>query len=213
MNPSSDTVVIESAPPLSAVGQAPVAGACANTRKIYIILSQSGSNLSRFLKLVTREPYNHASIALDGDLQTMYSFGRLRAYNPFRGGFVRESTAYGTFKRFKNTRARVLEIEVSAAAYDEVDEIIRQMLGEQGRYHYNYWGLILAAVRVPFKKRYCYYCSEFIKYLALRMELPEADKLPAIVKPMHLMSIPHTTVFEGILREYDPRLTAVPTQA
>ena len=217
MNPSSDTlsdtlpgtIVIESAfpTPPSANGQIP------DTRKIYIILSQSGSNLSRFLKLVTREPYNHASIALDGDLRTMYSFGRLRAYNPFRGGFVRESTAYGTFKRFKNTRARVLEIEVSSTAYDAVVAIIHEMLDDQRRYHYNYWGLILAAIRIPFKKRYCYYCSEFVKYLALCMELPEAEKLPAIVKPMHLMSIPHTTVYEGILREYAPHIALSPTQA
>lgn len=176
------------------------------THKIYIILSQSGSNLSRFLKLVTREPYNHASIALDGDLQTMYSFGRVRPYNPFLGGFVRESTAYGTLKRFKNTRARVLELEVSSAAYNEAYRIIQLMLNEQQRYHYNYLGLILAAIHVPFKRQYCYYCSEFIKHLALRMGLPEADKLPAIVKPMQLQSLPHVTVYEGILREYTPHL-------
>ena len=176
-------------------------------RKIYIVLSQSGSNLSRFLKLVTREPYNHASFALSGDLETMYSFGRIRPYNPFIGGFVRESTAYGTLKRFKNTRARVLELEVTPDAYDEAYRIIQRMLAEQRRYHYNYLGLILAAIRVPFKKQYCYYCSEFIKYLALSMKLPEADKLPAIVKPMQLLALPHVTVYEGILREYDPRLT------
>lgn len=171
-------------------------------KKIYIILSQSGSNLSRFLKLVTREPYNHASISFREDLEPMYSFGRIRPYNPFVGGFVCESSSYGTFKRFKNTRIRVLEIDVTAEAYLEAATIIDQMLSEQRRYHYNYLGLILAAIRVPFKKQYCYYCSEFIKYLALRMELPKAENLPAIVKPMHLLTIPHREIYEGTLREY-----------
>ena len=180
-----------------------------STKKIYIVLSQTGTLLSRVLKIVTHSPYNHSSIALQEDLQTMYSFGRLRPYNPFWGGFVCESPTRGTFKRFKNTRIRVLEIHVSA--YDMVCEIIRQMMAEQERYRYNYWGLILAAIRVPVKRQYRYYCSEFVKYLALRMALPEADHLPAIVKPMHLLSIPHTIVYEGILREYDPEGAAVHT--
>ena len=183
------------------------------SKKVYIVLSQTGTILSRILKLFTRDRYNHSSIALTEDLQAMYSFGRLHPYNPFRGGFVQESPDGGTFKRFKNTRARVLEIEVSSAAYDAVVAIIHEMLDDQRRYHYNYWGLILAAIRIPFKKRYCYYCSEFVKYLALCMELPEAEKLPAIVKPMHLMSIPHTTVYEGILRDYAPHIALSPTQA
>ena len=176
--------------------------AAATTKKIYIVLSQSGSNLSRFLKLVTREPYNHASIAFNDSLEIMYSFGRVRPYNPFVGGFVCESSSFGTFKRFRNTRIRVVEIDVSREAYVEAATIIDQMLGEQRRYHYNYLGLILAAIRVPFKKQYCYYCSEFVKYLALRMELPEAKKLPAITKPMQLLSIPHREIYEGTLREY-----------
>ena len=34
------------------------------TRKVYIVLSQTGTVLSRILKLYTRAPYNHSSIAL-----------------------------------------------------------------------------------------------------------------------------------------------------
>ena len=177
------------------------------TKKVYIVLSQTGTILSRILKLVTRAPYNHSSIALTEDLQTMYSFGRTHPYNPFHGGFVRESPAYGTFKRFKNTKIMVLETEVSADRYSEIGQLVQQMFAEKARYHYNYRGLFLAALRIHAKKTDCYYCSEFIKYLALSMKLPEADKLPAIVKPMQLLALPHVTVYEGILREYDPRLT------
>ena len=53
------------------------------TRKVYIVLSQTGTVLSRILKLYTRSPYNHSSIALTEDLEVMYSFGRLNPYNPF----------------------------------------------------------------------------------------------------------------------------------
>ena len=37
-------------------------------KKVYIVLSQTGTILSRILKLVTRAPYNHSSITLSEDL-------------------------------------------------------------------------------------------------------------------------------------------------
>lgn len=181
------------------------------TKKVYIVLSQTGTILSRILKLVTRAPYNHSSIALTEDLQTMYSFGRVNPYNPFLGGFVQESPAYGTFKRFKNTKVMVLETEIPRDTYSEIGQLIQQMMKEQARYHYNYWGLFLAALRIPVKKRNCYYCSEFVKAMVVRMNLPGAEEIPDIVKPMHFLTVPHKTVYIGKLQEYEPALSAEPT--
>ena len=172
------------------------------TRKVYIVLSQTGTILSRVLKLYTRAPYNHCSIALCEDLEVMYSFGRLDPYNPFRGGFVQESTRFGTFKRFKNTRVMVVEAEVTDKAYGELCEHIRAMLKTRTEYHYNYIGLLLAAIRIHRAKRNCYYCSEFVKAMAVQAGVEGAETIPAIVKPMHLLRVPHRTVYEGRLRDY-----------
>ena len=170
--------------------------------KVYIVLSQTGTVLSRILKLYTRAPYNHSSIALTEDLEVMYSFGRLNPYNPFRGGFVQESARFGTFKRFKNTRVMVVEAEVTEKAYGELCEHIHAMLKTRTEYHYNYVGLFLAAIRIHRAKRNCYYCSEFVKAMAVQAGVEGAEAIPAIVKPMHLLRVPHRTVFEGRLRDY-----------
>lgn len=170
--------------------------------KVYIVLSQTGTVLSRILKLYTRAPYNHSSIALTEDLEVMYSFGRLNPYNPFRGGFVQESARFGTFKRFKNTRVMVVEAEVTEKAYGELCEHIHDMLKTRTEYHYNYVGLFLAAIRIHRAKRNCYYCSEFVKAMAVQAGVEGAEAIPAIVKPMHLLRVPHRTVFEGRLRDY-----------
>lgn len=172
------------------------------TRKVYIVLSQTGTILSRILKLYTRAPYNHSSIALSEDLEVMYSFGRLDPYNPFRGGFVQESASFGTFKRFKNTRVMVVEAEVTDKAYGELCEHIRAMLRTRTEYHYNYIGLLLAAIRIHRAKRNCYYCSEFVKAMAVQAGVEGAETIPAIVKPMHLLRVPHNTVYVGRLRDY-----------
>ncbi len=54
------------------------------------MLTFTGTILSRVVKLYTKKEYSHVSIALDENLEEMYSFGRLNPYIAFIGGFVRE---------------------------------------------------------------------------------------------------------------------------
>ena len=82
-------------------------------RKIYIILAHTGTILSNIIRYWTKDEFSHVSIALDADLEEMYSFGRLNPYNPFWGSFVHEHINKGTFKRFKNTTAKVYSIFVT----------------------------------------------------------------------------------------------------
>ena len=42
-------------------------------RQLYIVISQTGTLLSRILKQITGAEYNHASISLSRDLERMYS--------------------------------------------------------------------------------------------------------------------------------------------
>lgn len=73
-------------------------------RQLYIVISQTGTLLSRILKQITGAEYNHASISLSRDLERMYSFGRRHPYNPFLGGFVIESPRTGTSSVFPKPR-------------------------------------------------------------------------------------------------------------
>ena len=57
-------------------------------KKIYIVLTYTGTILSRLVKYYTKKEYSHVSISLDENLEEMYSFGRLNAYIPFIGGIA-----------------------------------------------------------------------------------------------------------------------------
>ena len=46
--------------------------------KVYIVISQTGTILSRIIKLLTRKNYNHASISLDKELNEMYEEWKLK---------------------------------------------------------------------------------------------------------------------------------------
>ena len=43
------------------------------TRQLYIVLSQTGTLLSRLIRYITGAEYNHASISMSEDLEKMYS--------------------------------------------------------------------------------------------------------------------------------------------
>ena len=131
-------------------------------RQLYIVISQTGTLLSRILKQITGAEYNHASISLSRDLERMYSFGRRHPYNPFWGGFVIESPRTGTFKCFSETKVLVLSVSVTEEQHAELKVMLDVMWKRKRKYSYNYIGLCLAYFDVVWKQVGCYYCSEFV---------------------------------------------------
>ncbi len=171
--------------------------------EIYIVISQTGTMLSRILKFITKAEYNHASLSLDKSLGTMYSFGRLDPYNPIVGGFVMESPHWGTFKRFRDTRAIVLRVPVTEAQYSEMQAYLEQMYHEKQKYHYNYIGLLLAWFSIVYQHENCYYCSEFVRDTLDRFEIVDAERFEKIVKPENFLQvIGEDIIYTGNLQEY-----------
>ena len=96
-------------------------------KKIYIILASSPTYLSRIIKAYTKDEYSHSSISLDKELNEMYSFGRLNAYNPFFGGFTQESVEFGTFKRFKKSNVEIYSLTVTESQYKKIKRTIERV--------------------------------------------------------------------------------------
>lgn len=170
--------------------------------QLYIVLSQTGTLLSRILKLVTGAEYNHASISTSSDLEQMYSFARRRPYNPFCGGLVKESPHTGTFKRFSKTKVVILAIEVNMERYTKVCKTLFQMYSRKESYQYDYLGLCLAAFHIRRRKNNCYYCSEFVREVLQKGQVESAEQLPLIVKPIDFLGIPHKQIYQGYLKDY-----------
>ncbi len=173
------------------------------TRNLYIVVTQSGSALSGFLKHVTGAPYNHVSISLEDDLSEMYSFGRLHPYNPLNGGFVMESPHFGTFKRFAGTDALVLCKQITEEQYDDIKSFLETMYKNKHRYRYNTIGLILAAFGIIYHDEDRFYCSEFVREVLVRFQVESALQFPDIVKPIDFLQIKDTReIYRGKLRNF-----------
>lgn len=170
-------------------------------KKIYIVLTYTGTILSKLVKMYTKKEYSHVSIALDEDLEEMYSFGRLNPYNPFLAGFVQEHKDKGTFKRFKKTKTRIYSLQVKDEQFDKVVSIIKDMKNNKLYYHFNFWGLIGVILHYKIKRENFFYCAEFVKYVLEESNI-EKD-LPDIIKPEDFKEINGLNiVYSGILKEY-----------
>lgn len=169
-------------------------------KKIYIILTYTGTILSKIVKIYTKKEYSHVSISLDSNLTQMYSFGRLNPYNPFIGGFVHEGIDRGTFKRFKKTRTKIYSLEIEEEKYEKLESIIENIQERKNLYKFNLIGLMAVALNVRIKRERCFYCAEFVKYV---LEQSQVLTLPEVIKPEDFEKVQGLNeVYRGVLKEY-----------
>ncbi len=171
-------------------------------KKIYIVLTYTGTALSRIIKLYTKKEYSHVSISLDKKLTKMYSFGRLNPYNPFIGGLVQESPKFGTFKRFKNTESKIFSIDVTDSEYYFIKKTIKNMYSNKENYTFNVLGLAAVLINKKISRENSFYCAEFVKYVLERSNL-NVD-LPNIVKPEDFRKLEGLSeIYTGKLNQYN----------
>ena len=170
-------------------------------KKIYIILTYTGTILSKIIKCYTGDEFSHVSIALDPQLRKMYSFGRLNPYNPFWGGFVHEGINIGTFKRFSRTRARVYSLEIDDEQYEKLKYTISYIKKLRKYYKFNTLGLFAVGFKIKIRADKSFYCAEFVKHV-----LEEANietMLPDLVKPEDFKLIKNLKLeYDGFLKFY-----------
>lgn len=172
-------------------------------KQIYLILTNTGTALSKVIRAYTKDEFAHVSISLDKDLKQMYSFGRLNPYNPFIGGFVHEFTNRGTFKRFYNTKAIIYVMDIEDEKYEKLKHLIIKFKKEREDFHFNVIGLFAVGLNKKIQREKSFYCAEFVKYV---MEESEIDmNLPEIIKPESFKSLLGAKeIYKGLLREYNP---------
>ncbi len=170
---------------------------------VYLLLSHSGSMFSRAINFFTDHPYTHVSIALDEDLDQVYSFGRLNPYNPFFAGFVREDIHQGTFSRFPNTTCSLYELKVTGKQYRSIKKEIDRFRAEGHKYTYSFLGIITASFEYPLSRRYKYFCSQFVSEVFLKSGIDLSGKHPGLTSPMDIMEYQKLElVYSGYLRNY-----------
>ena len=171
-------------------------------KKIYLVLTHTGTTLSTIIKCYTKDEFSHISIALDEELNEMYSFGRLHANNPFIGGFVHEGIDFGTFKRFKNTQTEIYSLKIDNTKYEDINNEINIFKNNKEKYKFNIIGLFAVSINKKIHYKNTFYCAEFVKYLFEKAKIE--NNLPDIIKPQDFRKLKDINlVYKGKLKDYN----------
>jgi hypothetical protein len=175
----------------------------ASEKEIYVLLTDTGTRFTRVIKLFTKAPYNHASIALDPELKEIYSFGRKRPTDPWHAGFIRECVRGGTFRHFPNTRCALLRLRVSKRQRSAIVQAIDSYRSRSDRLRYNLIGLLGVPLRIGFAPKDAYFCSQFVTELLRGAGRPLWNRPSALVTPDDYLHHPaFELVYEGFLYDY-----------
>lgn len=173
-------------------------------KKIYLLLTRTGTKFSTIIHRVTKYEYTHASIALDKELNQLYSFGRKSMILPFIAGFVREDVNSGVFEKYSDTKCILYELDVSPDTYEQIKNIINKFEKNKNIYRYNFLGLLLIFFNIPYKRERHFLCSQFVAYVLDKSGAVELDKEFTTVKPRDFMKIVEKRlIYNGVLRHYE----------
>ena len=171
-------------------------------KEIYIVLTHTGTVLSRIIKGYTRDEFSHVSISLDKELKEMYSFGRLNPYNPFWGGFVQEGINFGTFKRFRKTVCKIYSLKITEEQYNNVRGMIEYIKSSKQLHKFNVIGLFAVGFNKRISFENSFYCAEFVKYVLDKSGIE--NNLPELIKPEDFKNIQDLNeIYSGRLRKYN----------
>ena len=167
-------------------------------KKVYLVLTNTYSNISKTISTITKEKYAHSSISLDKKCNEMYSFGRKFKYFPFYGVFKKEDLNKGLFKN-KKAIISIYEIEVTNKKYDNIVKKINRI--KETNKGYNIIGLFLAYYRIKIHRNK-YYCSEFVYEVLSSKGVNIYKKDHIRFKPMELIQDNFKKIYEGKISDF-----------
>ena len=162
-------------------------------RKLYILLTRFPDNGSKAIQALTGFYYTHASIGLEEDMNTFYSF-------VVKGFIVEEISRY-----LRPDRApfpcQLYELEVSEKVYNSVKKILSSYIERKKHLRYTKLGLVFCLLRIPYKKDHHYFCSQFVADVLKQAKANRLKKNSALYLPKDFKNLPGIRLhFQGNLQ-------------
>ena len=175
------------------------------TKTVYVVLSRSGTILSRIIHVITRGRFTHSAIALDVEMEELFSFGRRYDYNPFIGCFKHESLTDLHYRRGRP--GMIIELPVTQEQYERIRRRIMVFRRNPDAFKYNVPGLITSIFHRTFEGERRFFCSEFVYFVLNEAGVCDFGMTRGHVRPMMFVDADGTIVYEGELPRYTPQLT------
>ena len=175
-------------------------------KTIYILLTRSGTLLSKLVYSVTGANYTHASLAFDEDLSCLYSSTRKNGYTMFPAGPSREYLDRGVFRLRPEAPCALYALEVSEEAYIRARRRANHMMAHGKLYRFNVLGLVLCAMHIRWQRRRHYFCSQFVSDVLEKSGALELPKDSTLMHPNDYPLLPQLKcLYKGRLADLPQR--------
>lgn len=172
-------------------------------RKIFILLTRFPGLDAKALTCYTRFPYSHASVGLDEDMNTFYSF--------VVKGFIVEDIARYCKPGRDPFPCALYELQVSQAVYDRVKEMLQSFVARKSSLRYSPWGLLLSLIHIPSRWKGRYFCSQFVAEVLQRCKATHLRKSSTLYLPKDLHKLKDLKmIFQGDLLHMTKRYPPLP---
>lgn len=169
--------------------------------KLYVVLTFTGTLLSKFVRYHSENDYAHCSISFNKEATDMYSFGRKYTYSPLIGALVKEDINKGLFKVKDNALLCILEVDVSKKEYKAVRKTVKRMYENKEAYKYNLYGFVNYAKNKTVVLDDKFTCSQFVAYVLYENGILDI-KDPSLFKPCDFLNKNLKIVYEGTVSDY-----------
>lgn len=144
-------------------------------RKIYILMTQYPGRDAKFLRWYMGFPYTHTSVGLEEDMDTFYTFTS-------KGYLVESITRYEKPDR-PSFPCALYEIIVTKEVYKSVKAMVHDYKARKRMLKYSTLGLIMCFLRIPFKRKDRYFCSQFVAEVLQKCKVLKLKKRSSLYFP------------------------------
>ena len=159
-------------------------------KTIYILLTRSGTLLSKLVYAATGASYTHASMAFDAELSCLYSSTRKNGYTMFPAGPSKEYLNKGVFRLRDDAPCALYTLEVSDEAYFRALHCAEEFMRHSEEYSFNTLGLILCGLHIRWQRRHHYFCSQFVSEVLQKSGALELPKPSTLMHPSDYAELP-----------------------
>ncbi|MBQ8518096.1 MAG: hypothetical protein IJ455_00635 [Agathobacter sp.] len=145
---------------------------------ISVLLTKQEDWISKIIYYITGRGFTHASIGFDENDEVFYSFNIK--------GFRRELP-----KKHKDaiTQSLCFKLNVSQEEYEKVVDLIYEFQEKRKSWKYSTMGVVLCLLRIPHKRKWHYFCSQFVAEILEKANIAEVSKHASLCLPNNLVDI------------------------
>lgn len=162
------------------------------SKKLFILLTRFPGLDAKLLMTYMRFPYSHASVGLEEDLQTYYSF--------VVKGFIVEDIVRYCKPGHPPFPCALYELEVPQQVYDRVRDTLQNFVRQKKILRYSFIGLFLSLIHIPTRWKGRYFCSQFVAEVLHKCQAAKLKKSSTLYFPKDLLRLPGMRlVYQGDL--------------